>query len=119
MITMSIEEAKAVLAHNVLNLPNAGLDYFPVKIVNIESFKISNPNKDGHCRYVELLAMLDETSNLPKSKKVYEGSHYCTAFFLYDGDNYYYRDFFHEAMEVVAALRTVNDFKCEGLSAYL
>ena len=115
---MTIEEAKEILSHNVLSLPNAGLDYFPVKIVNIESFRYSNPDKNERCRYVELLAMMDVTSNLPKTKNVFEGSHYCTAFFLFDGSDYYYRDFFYEAMDVIAALRVVNNYTPNSEHSY-
>ena len=119
MSRMTVEEAKEILARNVLKLPNAGLEYFPVKFVSINSFRISNTDENDRCMYAELIAMLDVVSNAPKFKMVSEGTHYCTAYFVYDGYDYYYRDFFFEAMDVINALRIVNDYRAKGQHPYM
>ena len=110
MNKMSIPEADKILNYNVLNLNNAGLDYFPVKFVKIDSFIIGEEKNPNHPPMAEILAMLEKSDS--NDEKFYhpEADYYCSCFMINDGHSYYYRDFFHEAMDVIKALRIKNGY---------
>jgi hypothetical protein len=115
---MDIKEAKEVLATNVLNLSVAGMDYMPMKTVEIEIFEVmnkskSNPNDEETAWYekAHLLGLVDENKKNRSGQYSPEGDLTCRSFVVKLWHNYYYREYFSGAMEVIGALRIVNGYK--------
>ncbi len=108
---MTIKKAKEILSKNVLDLSTAGMDYMPMKTISIETFEIMNKSKDTNAF---------ETSRHEKAYLIgLVGENYdksgadlaCQSFFVKVWHNYYYADFFSGAIEVIEALRTLNEYK--------
>lgn len=104
---MNIKKAKEVLATNVLDLSMAGMDLMPMKTVKIQTFEIMNKSKanpNEQTTWYEkahLLGLVDENQK--------EGL-ICYSFVVKLWHDHYYREFFSGAMEVIEALRTVNEY---------
>lgn len=96
---MTKPEAEKILAHNVLHLQNAGLDYFPMQLVSIEKFEIDN---DQEGSYAELIGCLGEDDGY---------SYKCSSFFVSHDHDYWYCDFFHETLNIIEALRVVHEYQ--------
>lgn len=115
---MNIKKAKEVLATNVLNLSITGMDYMPMKTVEIEIFEIMNKSKanpnDEETAWHEkahLLGLVDKNKKAHSGEYSPEGHLTCWSFVVKVHHNHYYREFFNGAMEVIEALRTVNEYK--------
>ena len=114
---MNILKAKEVLATNVLDLSVAGMEFMPMKTVEIETFEIMNkskayPNGTETC-WDEKAQLLGLVKNKKTHSRQYStaGDLICCSFFVKIHLDYYYREFFSGAMEVIEALRTVNKYK--------
>jgi hypothetical protein len=115
---MNIKKAKEVLATNVLDLSTAGMDYMPMRTVEIETFEImnkskANPNDEETTWYekAHLLGLVDENKKTHSGQYSPEGDLTCCSFVVKVWHDHYYREFFSGAMEVIEALRTVNEYK--------
>lgn len=115
---MNIKRAKDVLSKNVINLSKAGMNYMPMKTVEIETFEIMNksklkPNDEGTTCFEKayLLGLVDNNKKSSSGEYRPIGDLICCSFFVNVSHNYYYREFFSDAMEVIQALRILNEYK--------
>lgn len=108
---MNIEKAKEILAYNKLDLSMAGIDYIPVKTVNIERFEIMNKSNNEDTNWSERAYLLGLVKNNNRKDYGMDGELTCCSFMVKLGLDYYYREHFNGAMEVIEALRTVNNYK--------
>ena len=114
---MNIEKAKKVLAYNVLDLSSAGMDDMPMTTVEIEVFEIMNKSKDPNNEETTwyekayLLGLVDKNTSGHSGQYSPEGELLCRSFMVKIWHNYYYREFFWEAMQVIMALRVINEYK--------
>jgi len=97
---MNKEQAKKILEKNVLNDLFNSLDDLPIYTIDIDSFSVSKTDGD----YAYLLGVIKKTK---KSKSDF----FCSSFFVLYNDSYYYRETFSGAIEVIVALRTLNNFE--------
>jgi hypothetical protein len=101
---MNTKKANEIIALNVLHLTNSGLDCLPLKLVFIESFQITG-DENGKPQEATLIGILEEKSKHSSYFK-------CKSYFVQiNNTTYYYRDFMFEAMELIQALRFVNNWK--------
>jgi hypothetical protein len=115
---MNIEKANEVLAKNSLCLDN-GLENLPmIKTVEIEIFEIMNkskshPDSQATMWYekAHLMGIVENNNGTSSAHHHHVGDLTCCSFLVILWHTYYYRDFFYEAMEVIEALRTVNEYK--------
>jgi hypothetical protein len=115
---MTIKKAKEILSKNVLDLSMVGLDYMPMRTVEIETFEImnkskSNPNDTETTCHEKayLLGLVDKNKNSSSGQYSPTGDLICRSFFVNVWHDYYYREFFCDAMEVIQALRILNEYK--------
>lgn len=112
---MTIEKAKEILADNCLNLVEAGMANIPVDTVQIETFEVMNPKKeDGETTWMDkaqLLGMLKKNKGGSNAHWPSNGDFICSSFMVVIWHDHYYRDYFSGAMEVIEALRVVNEWK--------
>ena len=90
---MTLLEAKELLKNNCLDLSNAGMDRIPVKTVDIESFTYF---KDNDEKYADLIGLIKKGE--------------CKSFLIKVRHLHYYADYFSGAMEILQALRLVNEW---------
>jgi len=115
---MNKKEAREVLAKNSLYLDYAGIDLIPMKTIQINYYEIMNETKYPHKNHGEttwieqavLLGVVGENNVTGSMDFDRGGDLICCCFFVKVGFTYYYRDFYEEAIEVIRALRVVNDF---------
>lgn len=110
MKPMTTNAAKEILSYNVLNLRNAGIDHIPAKFVQIETFNITQIDEKNHCKHATLLGMIDKSDSFENISVRPHGDYCCTSFMVKVGLDYYYRDFFYEALDVIKALRIKNGY---------
>ncbi len=98
---MNKNEAEKVLNHNKLILNCCGLDFLNLPLTQVDAIPIHN-DKDWY-------AILHGVEWKNKKKGVTELS--CFWIEVPYHHIFYYRDHFSEAMEVIQALRVVNNYK--------
>lgn len=116
---MNKKEAREVLAKNSLYLDYAGLDLIPMKTIQINYYEVMNETKYPHKNHGDttsieqavLLGVVGENNDRSSMDFDRGGDLICCCFFVRFGFTYYYRDFYEEAIEVIQALRVVNDFE--------
>jgi len=106
-IGMTIEKAKEILSKNKLHLDNAGLEYLPIETVEIDAF-FPDEGTESWTETIHLLGVVGKQNNISGSNYYPKGDYVCRSFFVNIWHDYYYRDFFYEAMEVVEALKLLN-----------
>lgn len=111
---MKLQKAKEVLSENALDLSQAGMDYMPMRTVEIETFEIMNKPNDEETTWYEkayLIGLVDSNKKEHSRQSSPEGDLLCMSFMVKVHHTYYYREFFNTAMEVIQALRVVNEYK--------
>lgn len=100
---MNKEEAKKILGHNKLYLDIGGIDSIPTITVEIAEFEIS---KKEPVDKVTLLGLVKPREENNKDEPNFR----CVSFCIEYGVNYWIRETYCEATDVVEALRITNDF---------
>lgn len=103
---MDIKRANEVLSRNVLHLQSAGMDYIPVKTVEIEIFEIMNESKNPENQSTAWYEKAVLIGMVTDNNETYDFK--CESFMVVIHHDHHYCDFYHEAMEVIEALRVVN-----------
>jgi len=98
---MDKKQVERQLSWNKLNLSNCGTDGFPSELINVGIFGIGGPSNEDENAIVFAF-----------TKKGAKGK-YCSSFLVRVGDSftYYYRDYFEDVNELIAALRAHNGYK--------
>lgn len=97
-------QANQILSKNVLDLSAAGLEYMPMKTICIESFLVMNYHPENN-RKNDKGEMYHEAELLGLVK-----DNTCSSYFISVHHQYYYREYFQDAIDVIEALRVVNDY---------
>lgn len=115
---MNLKKAKEVLATNVLDLSYCGMGFMPMKTIEIGVFEIMNESEsDPHSDYTAwherayILGLVDENKNTTSREYYATGDLICSSFVVKVRHDHYYREFFSGAIEVIQALRIVNNYK--------
>jgi hypothetical protein len=105
---MKIKDAKEILKENVIYISNFG--YRALSSPNhVEIDEITIDYK-GLGKTVFLLGVVNK--NYFKEKDFYTPrADNCQSFLIINDDVMYIREYFHDAMRVIKALRTINHFK--------
>jgi hypothetical protein len=96
---MTEKEAKETIEYNVLDLSLCGMDQFPVKSIQIESFYIKNEGQEHD--EADLIGLLDKN-------KMDEP--YFASYMVKVGHKYWYRENYNDAIDVIEALRISNKY---------
>ena len=100
--------AKEILKSNFLDLFEHGLEEMPMKTIEIHTFDIKILSIHQDRKPGEVAVIIGLISDKPGES---ETDFTCPSFMIRVEHRYYYREFFYEAMEVIRALRIINDYQ--------
>lgn len=107
---MDIKKANEILSRNKLNLRGCGMEKIPVKTVEIEEFEINqNPIQENGITARRENAILIGMITKKKARHI-DSNFLCLSFMVQVHYDFHYCDYYSEAMQVIQALRVVNNW---------
>jgi len=103
---MTKPEAQEILKYNTLKFNEFGIFTIPVKTAGITSIGVLYNEKNDSIAFAQLFGLLKMKSEM----KNYEYDFSCSSYMVHFDETYYFRNGFAEALQVIAALQTINDY---------
>ncbi|GHT53710.1 hypothetical protein FACS189451_04050 [Bacteroidia bacterium] len=104
---MKKEEAEILLKKNKLTLDGAGMEFLPMKTVQVSQFEIT---KAAYENAVGEMASLIGNLKAKDEGRGITCDFKCASFFVNLHHDYWYCDYFDDALIIINALRVVNDY---------
>jgi hypothetical protein len=103
---MTKPEAHEILKYNTLKFNEFGIQTIPVKTAEITSIGVLYNEKNDSIAFAQLFGLLKTKSEMKNCK--YDFS--CSSYMVHFDETFYFRNEFNEAIQVIAALQTINDY---------